>query len=225
MVDAALLAYNFTLGLSAFFSPCGIPMLPAYLSYYLTREGEASGAGKAALARGLLGGLIAAAGAFVVLAGIGALAQWIGAPFKARVAWLELAGGLLLIGMGALVLAGRGPSVAFALRPGTRRGALGLLSFGALYAAVAAGCVAPLYVGMLVVAQSAPTAGEGLLRVGAYAAGFAVLLVAATALVSTARHETIRALKALVPKVERAGGAVLVLAGLYLVWYWSTVVR
>src|SRR5205823_2270605 len=121
----------------------------------------------------------AALGAFLVIGAIGALAVLAGAPFRDRVVDLELAGGLLVAALGALVLAGRGPSLRFAMRPSTRRGALGMLSFGALYAGVAASCVAPLFVTVL-----AQAALQGPAPVLAYAAGLGSLLVVVTVLVA-----------------------------------------
>lgn len=226
MPDLSLLAFNFSLGVLAFFSPCGFPMLPAYLAYYLPRgEGEdgPSPPTAASLARGLAGGALAATGALLVLGAIGGLAVALGAPFKQRVVWLELAGGLVVLALGVLVLTGRGPSVKLGLAPSRRRGALGLVAFGALYAGVAASCVAPVFLGVLLSALGAPTPLDGLLQVGAYAVGLAGLLVAVTVLVAASQDAALRALKRVLPHVERASGVVLVLVGLYLVSYWARV--
>lgn len=231
MADPALLAYCFSLGAAAFFSPCGFPMLPAYLAYYLPREGAADeGEGGPArrgllpaLLRGLGGGALAGLGALLVLGAVGAAALLVGAPFKERVILLELAGGLLVIGLGVATLLGRGPSVTLALRPSRKRDALGLLLFGGLYAGVAAGCVAPLLLAVLVLALRAPSPLDGAAYVGAYALGLALLLVVVTVLVALAQDAILARLRRALPHVERAGGVLLVLAGLYLVYYWASV--
>ena len=221
MADASLVAFTFSLGALAFFSPCGLPMLPAYLAYYLPRaEGSEGRVGRDA-ARGLMGGALAALGAFLVIAGIGVLARVLGAPFKERVVHLELVGGLVLVALGLLTLAGRGPAVRFALKPREKRGALGLLSFGALYALAAASCVAPLFIGVLVLAENASLL-DGALLVLAYAAGFALLLVGATVLVATGQRAVLNAMKRVLPHVDRLSGIILVGAGLWLVLYWAT---
>jgi cytochrome c-type biogenesis protein len=220
VVDAALLSLNVLLGAAAFFSPCGFPMLPAYLAYYLPRAGDARPGLPRALLRGLGGGLVAAAGALAVLLGIGALAAILGAPFKARVLDLELAGAAAMVALGALLLAGRGPSMRIALQPSQRRSALALAGFGARYAAVASSCVAPILLGVLVQAAAAPTVGEGILRVAAYAAGLCGLLVVVTALVATAQTALLARLRRALSYVERVSGIVLVLVGLYLAAYW-----
>lgn len=224
MADASLLAFNFSLGLAAFFSPCGFPMLPAYMAYYLPRADTSAPHGLApSLARGLGGGLLAALGALVVLLAIGGLAVAIGAPFKERVAWLELAGGLLVISFGVAMLRGRSLSFKVAMRPSQARSALSLFGFGGLYAATASSCVAPILLGVLVPAFSAPTLLDGMLQVGAYAAGMALLLVVASVLVATSQGRALQAFRRVVPHVERVAGWLLVAAGAYLVWYWAAV--
>lgn len=219
-MDLPLLLFAFALGANAFFSPCGFPMLPAYLAYYLPRKGEGRHGFRSGLARGLGGGALAALGAFAVLAAVGALAALLGAPFKARVADLELAGALVVLALGMLTIAGKAPSVRVALRPSQRRSAWALVGFGALYAAVAASCVAPPFLAILVQAFAAPGVVEGALVVLAYAAGLCALLVAVTVLVATAQEALLRRLKRVLPYVERAGGVVMILVGIYLLWYW-----
>lgn len=223
VADLSLVLFSFSLGAAAFFSPCGFPMLPAYLAYYLPRGGDERKGFARALARGLAGGALAGLGALVVLGAIGAAAVALGAPFKERVLLLELLGGLLVLALGVATLAGRGPAVRLSLRPSRRQDAWGLAAFGALYAAVAASCVAPLLLSVLVVAFAAPTPFDGALYVGAYGVGLASLLMLATALVATAQEALVERMRRVLPYVEKAGGALMVAVGLYLVYYWASV--
>jgi cytochrome c-type biogenesis protein len=223
VADPALLVFSFSVGAAAFFSPCGFPMLPAYLAYYRPRRGEGEGGTGRALLRGIAGGALAGLGALVVLGLIGAAALALGAPFKRNVVLLELAGGILVLALGVATLLGRGPSATLALRPSQKRDALGLALFGGLYAAVAASCVAPLLLGVLVLAFAAPSPLDGALYVLAYALGMASLLVAATALVATAQDALLAGLKRALPWMEKASGALLVAVGLYLVYFWASV--
>lgn len=221
MVDPGLLAYDFTLGLFAFFAPCGSAMLPAYLAYYLPRgDGEHAPPMLTRVLQGLGAGLLAATGAFVVLLAIGALAVTLGAPFKENVLWLELVGGLIVITLGTLMILGRGPSLKLPVRASQRKGALSLVGFGALYAATASSCVAAVFLAVLIPAFSAPLA-EGILQVGAYALGLSVVLVVASVIVSLSQGALVRAMRRVVPHIEKASGSLLIAAGLYLVWYWA----
>lgn len=222
MADAAILASNFALGLFAFFAPCGFPMLPAYVAYYLPRSGDGAPSSLARdLARGVGGGMLAALGAFLVLLLIGGLALALGSPFKQRVVWLELVGGLVVITLGTLMILGRGPSVKIAMRPSQRRSALSLVGFGALYAMTASSCVAPILLGVLVPALSAPSLASGLIEIGAYAAGMSMLLLVASVLIATSQERIMRASRRILPHVERVSGVLLIAVGLYLIWYWG----
>lgn len=227
MVDGGLLAFNFTLGVLAFFSPCGFPMLPAFIAYYLsgdaTARGAATGRTTRGLARGLGGGALAALGALAVLAAVAALAVAIGAPFKARVLLLELVGGLVVIALGVATLAGRDVSFTPRVTATPRKGPVGLLVFGALYAGASAGCVAPAFITVVYQAISAPTVAEGALYVGAYAAGFTLLLLSVTVAVALAGAGLVRRLNVVLPYVKPVAGVVLVAVGLYLVWYWADI--
>lgn len=222
MVDAAELSFHFSIGVAAFFSPCGFPMLPAYLAYYLPAAEETPRGLRSALARGLGAGALVALGAFALLLAVGALAVWIGAPFKERVVHIELLGGLLVAGLGIATLLGRGPSLKVPLSPSRARNAFALVAFGALYAGVAASCVAPLLIYVLFRAFAATTVVDGFLLVGAYAAGLATLLLAATLLVATAQNALLARMKRVLPYVERASGVVLIVVGAYLVLYWAS---
>lgn len=223
MPDPAILSANFLLGVFAFFSPCGFPMLPAYVAYYLPRgEGEREPLTRA-LARGTAGGLLAALGAILVLGLIGGLAFAIGAPFKQRVVLLDLVGGIVVLGLGILLLTGRGPKFTVPFSPTKRRGALGILSFGALYAGVAASCVAPVFLGVVVAALGAPTTYEAAVEIGAYAGGLASLLLLVTILVVAAQHRVVRLMKRILPYTEKVSGVLLILVGLYLIGYWARV--
>lgn len=222
-MDPAILAANFALGALAFFSPCGFPMLPAYIAYYLPRGEGAPMPLPKALARGVGGGLLAALGALFVLGAIGGLALALGSPFKQRVVLLDLIGGLVVLVLGILLLAGRGPSFQVPVSPSRKKGALSLLGFGALYAGVAASCVAPVFLGVLVAALGAPTTTEGLIEVGAYCAGLASLLLTVTILISAAQDKAVRALRQVLPYTGKISGGLLVLVGLYLITYWARV--
>lgn len=223
LADIAILAANFLLGVFAFFSPCGFPMLPAYVAYYLPRGEGAHPSLARALGRGVGGGILAALGALLVLGIIGALAIAIGSPFKQRVVLLDLIGGLVVLTLGILLLTGKGPSFKIPFSPAKTRGALGILGFGALYAGVAASCVAPVFIGVVVAALHAPTTLDAVLEVGAYAAGLATLLLLVTILISTAQDAVVRAMKRVLPYTEKVSGALLTLVGLYLVSYWARV--
>lgn len=161
-------------GVATFFSPCAYGLLPAYLGYFANDVGDGRPSLVGAGQRGLASG-IGAFGAFMALGGVGVL---IGDLFVDVIPVLEVTIGLLLGLLGVSLLLDRSPSVTVAIpRP------VGSLPeyvvFGAGYAAAGAGCVAPIFLGLIVAAVTAPL-GIGLATMAVYASTFAGLLVAVT---------------------------------------------
>lgn len=213
MITGADAAWVFTLGVFTFLSPCGQPMLPAYIAYYLGAQGDA----RPGLSRGLVAGLVAAAGGLVVFAAIAAGAWLVGAPLKERIIHLELVGGVLIIVLGILGLLGKDLSIPVPVRAPERRGLLGLFAFGALYAAVAAGCSAPLLIAAVAYGFSI---GAPATVIAIYALGLVGLLAAVTVAIAVAKRGLLEKVRAALPYVRRVGGGVMVLVGFYLLWYW-----
>ncbi|MFB6079767.1 MAG: cytochrome c biogenesis protein CcdA [Haloferacaceae archaeon] len=200
--------FAFGAGVATFFSPCAYPLLPGYVGYYASRtapdrEGAPVGG---ALARGAAAsvGVLAVFG--VLLAAIAAVGQ----TAVARMTLLEPVVGLVLVVLGVATLADRMPDVEVAL-PKRRTTVAGFVAFGAVYAVAAAGCVLPVFAGVVIQALALPLPGS-LAVVGAYAVGIAALMTAVT--VVTALGVSVgTGLAQYVDGVVRVAGAVMVVAG------------
>jgi len=224
VVDASLVSLAFGLGFATFFSPCGLPMLPAYIAYYLPRGDDATRVGPArAAARGLGAGVIAAAGAVLVLGLIIGGAFALGAPFKRNIIHFEAVGGLILLVLGVLILTGKGPSFTLPVTPSQKKGAAGLFSFGALYAGVGASCSGPIIIGAVTLFLAQDALADTLALAGAFVAGFVGIFVGITVLIATSQDTLVTRIRRLIPHIERITGVVLVLVGSYLLYYWARV--
>jgi cytochrome c-type biogenesis protein len=201
----------------AFLSPCSFPLLPAYVSYYLGLE-EAPAKGleiSRVLRRGVLGGLACAVGAILVLTLIGAAVSVFGGAVALYIPALGLVVGVLLVILGVLMLFG--PPVSFRVRVkvGTRKGYLGLLGFGVIYALGSAGCVAPVFIGVVSIATLSGLLG-GVVIFLSYAFGLSLLLIVTTMMVAGAKELAIARLMRAMPYVKQAGGLVMIVVGVYL---------
>ncbi|WP_197052393.1 cytochrome c biogenesis CcdA family protein [Halobellus rufus] len=194
-------AFAASAGLTTFFAPCAFPLLPGYVGFYLGQENRSPA---------LVSGLVAAAGATLALGGIAALVFALGRQLTTVLPLFEpLVGGALVV-FGLLVLSGRAsPTIRLPKRPESLFG-FGL--FGAVYALAAAGCVVPLFLGVVAQASSFPS-GQGLVVLGAYAGAVAIPLVGVT-LLSDAGVDAWRSLGRYSGRLERAAGGLLILAGL-----------
>ncbi len=217
MIDVPF-AYALTVGMVATVNPCGFPMLPAYLSWFVGVDDEHL-PGVSRIPRALGAGAAVSLG-FVAVFGL------LGIPIRAGLTslygwapWLTIAVGLGLAALGVAMLLGRRPAL---ILPRIDRGAhsrtvWSMVVFGASYAIASLGCTLPLF---LSVVAGRPNATSGALTAGAYGLGMGLVLMALALALALARQPLVRRLAAARASMDRVAGGFLVLAGLYLVWYW-----
>ena len=207
MVDSATLgvvAFAVTSGVGTFFAPCAYPLLPGYVGYYLGEE-------DASLSGAVVRGAAAGVGALVALGAIAGIVVSVGQRLVANVVYLEPVIGLLLVALGVLYVLGRAPDLRVAL-PERRASVVGFGVFGAVYAVAAAGCVVPLFLG--VVSQSLTLSpGGATLALGSYAGAVALPLFGVT-LLAAVGSDSLRGLSRHVGSIQRVAGGVMILAGL-----------
>src|SRR4051812_35628627 len=200
-------------------NPCGFPLLPAFLSFYLGADERELPRAPTRILQGLLVGALVSIG-FVGLFALVGLPVSFGVALVARaVPWAGLATGALLAVAGLAALAGRGIALPFHLHvPVKKERRLGaMLVFGVGYGAASLGCTLPLFLTLI----AASSGADKLTVFGAYALGTAVVLVALSVLVALAREGVARGLRPLLPYMSRLAGLLLLIAGGYLVYYWA----
>ena len=209
--DASLftpLVFALTAGIATFFSPCAYPLLPGYVGFYVSQtEGE-----EASLSGALGRGFVAGVGVLVTFAVLLVAAYWVGHSTLSRIALFEPIVGAVLIVFGLLILLGRAPSLSIAL-PKRRSSLLGFAVFGAGYALAAAGCVAPLFIGVVAQAVSLPPTSAALV-VGTYVGSVVVLMVSLTVATGMGLLAGAGRLAAYSETLERLAGVVMIVAGI-----------
>ena len=99
---------------------------------------------------------------------------------------------------------------------GTR---VGLFWYGVAYGSAAAGCVAPVVIGLLTA-----SIGKGIITgllvflIFSFTAG--MLMIAFTMLVAASESTIVDKLKASTRQIEMAGGVIMIIVGLYLMWFY-----
>lgn len=203
-------------------NPCSFPLLPAFLSFYVGADEQRLPRAASRAPQGLLVGLSVTLGYLAVFALV-SLPITYGVRIVAdALPWLGAAIGILLAGAGLLALAGRSVSFSPALRaPFVRkRGLETMVLFGAAYGTASLGCALPLFLALVGSSLSAQGDGGAVAVFLAFAAGIALMLTAVSVAAALAREGLAGRLRRLVPYVTRASGALLVLAGGYLTYYW-----
>lgn len=219
MIEAPL-AIAFTAGMVAAFNPCGFPMLPAYLSWFVGTD-EAGTGTAARVVRALVSGAAVSAGFFLVFLGVGLpLDAWVSSSAQ-LLPWLTIVVGVLLLLLGAAMLAGFEPGVRLPRldRGGRQRTVGSMLVFGVSYAVASLGCSLPVFAPVVAGTASRENLASGVAAFGAYAAGMSLVLLTLTLALALAQDGLVRVMRQAVRWVGRASGALLVLSGGYLVWY------
>ena len=201
-------------------NPCGFPLLPAFLSYYVGAREERLPSAPNRIAQGIVGGLLVTIG-FVGVFAVAALPVALGAGLVAEaVPWTGMALGIVLVALGAIALSGRAVRVYVRSPVTAATGSRGraLVLFGVGYGIASLGCTLPLFLAL--VGAAAGAAGT-VVVFAAYAAGTALMLVAFAVAAALLREGIGRTLRRALPHMNRVGGALLCVAGAYLAYYWA----
>ncbi len=210
-------------GLAAAFNPCGVAMLPATIGLLLASSRLTLRGWSGRLLEGVVSGAMLWAGFTAVSVAAALLLQLFAhALFGAlRPVMWTLALALLVVGVLMLwdrPVAGLDVGAAAERVRGLFGGSvLALVAAGAAYGLASLSCTLPLFVAF--VAETA--GGAAVLTVAAFVTGVAVVLVPVAVGTTLWRTAMERVLRRALPYVTRAGGAIVVLAGLWLGYYWS----
>ncbi|MGH9136394.1 MAG: cytochrome c biogenesis CcdA family protein [Acidimicrobiales bacterium] len=220
MIDVPF-ALAFTAGLVGVVNPCGFAMLPAYLSFFLGVDGGDVDTTRASLSRALAVGLAVSAGFVACFGVIGLVVSHITREIYEWSPWLSVAIGLVLAALGVALLLGWELKVRLPRldRGGGSGGYWSMAGYGVAYATVSLGCTLPVFLSFVAGTLTTENLLSGVLTFGAYAAGFTLLLTALTVTLAVARTSLVRALRRVLPLVQRISGALLVVAGLYVAYY------
>jgi len=225
MLTAPALLATFTAGLLSFFSPCTVPLIPAYLSYVSGVSGaELQDRSRSPQFRSklLTGSVLYVAGFATVFVILGIGAGGIGHAVTRAARPVEVVGGILLIGFGLVItgavhatglLRERRLELPVALRG---RGHLSAFPLGVVFGIGWTPCVGP-YLGaaLAIAALSAHVlAGGLLLAVYAFGLGFPFILVA---LAWASLPGLPRALSRVTPVLTIVGGVLTIGLGVLLV--------
>lgn len=226
-VSALPVSYAFGAGMLASVNPCGFIMLPAFAAYYFTSDNpEVEPTTLQRLAKALqMGALVSLA--FVVTFGLAGVVITAGGRFILQgIGWAGLAIGAALIVLGLYQIATRrsvfaGATAGVRVRRSASMG--GVLAFGVAYAVASLGCTLPIF--MIVLGGIFVGDGTFLESVGSFAEygiGMGVVLTVITLGIALFRQQTTRLVSGMIRYVEPVGNVLLVFAGAYLLWYWTT---
>jgi cytochrome c biogenesis protein CcdA len=222
-VQQDLVGLAFAAGLVAALNPCGFAMLPAYLALVVRSSdegGAASAVGRAVAATAAMTlGFLAVFGIF------GFLTVSVASTVQRYMPYVTVLVGIVLVALGIWLTSGRELIMLLpnrladnASRVPTRR--LGsMFGYGVGYAIASLSCTVGPFLAVTGASVGATSTIGRLWVYVAYAAGFALVVGALAVAVALAGAALVERMRRILPYVNRIGGAVLILVGIYVSYY------
>jgi cytochrome c biogenesis protein CcdA len=218
-----LVGLAFSAGLVAALNPCGFAMLPAYLA--LVVRGSGDGGATIAVGRAVAATAAMTVGFLAVFGTFGFFTVSVASSLQKYMPYATLLISLALVALGIWLLSGRELTLwlpnqlsrGAAMAPTGRIGSM--LGYGVGYAIASLSCT----IGPFLAVTGAGVGGTSVWsRVWiylTYAAGFALIVGALAVAVALAGSALVERMRRILPYVNRIGGAVLVVVGLYVGYY------
>ena len=134
--------------------------------------------------------------------------------------WLAVVVGIGLVVLGIRVF--RDYSLTLSLGSG-RVDRSSVFRFGVSYAIASLSCTLPIFLSLIAGTFARSTVVDGVSAFIAYAAGMALVIAAITVTMAFGQDRIVRLVRSSARYVNKVSGLVLVGAGLFIVWYWATV--
>lgn len=219
MPDVTLLA-AFGAGFLSFISPCVLPLIPGYISYISGMSLEDMRAADAGSRRRLIiATLFFILGFSIVFMAMGASASALGALLREHLRVVQkIAGavivifGLHLLGVFRIGFLDRDTRVQTSRKPATP---LGALVVGTAFAFGWTPCIGPILGGILTIAGSKATVGEGVLLLAVYSAGLGVPFLLTSIAVDKFFLASAR-VRRHYRTIERVSGVLLIILGVLI---------
>ncbi|MQA10232.1 MAG: cytochrome c biogenesis protein CcdA [Pseudonocardiaceae bacterium] len=219
-MDTSTLGFALAAGLVAAVNPCGFAMLPSYLTLVVLGSGEQHSRATAVL-RALLATAAMAVGFLAVFASFGLIIAPLSSQVQRYLPIVTIAIGVALVALGVWMLSGREITL---LLPKPGRGAptaalRSMFGYGLAYATASLSCTVGPFLAVTGATFRSGSVLEGVLAYLAYAAGIVLVVgVLAAAIALAGANMAIRARRVL-RYVNRVGGGLIVLVGLYVGYY------
>ena len=225
------IGFAFGAGMIAAVNPCGFVMLPSYVAVYLLSEKDSPSGMTIRLIRALKVTISMTLGFVIVFAVIGSLVSFgLRSVIGSLLPWFGMGIGIALIAISGLLLFGfnqfRYSSLPFRLssmftifQTDTIRG---YFFFGVSYALVSVGCALPIF--MVVVTST--FAGQSIFGILMsyinYSLGMGTIIFVVTIITALLRKSLAFSGNLLGSFLNKATVVLLLVAGIYLVFYWLT---
>lgn len=212
--------FSFIQGVFAFFAPCAVALLPAYIVSFISRNEDVQNSKFQILLKGLklaffsILGILAIyiiAGGFIVLA-----AELI----KSYMKYVAIFLGVMLVVIAILMLLGKEFSLNIHINQKKYDNEIKeAFFFGVAYAIGALGCLFPLFLVVASQALSEPNTLLGASYIIAYFVGISLLMIITIISSIFAKDFISKKIRFILPYMQKISAVLLIVAGIYIIYY------
>jgi cytochrome c-type biogenesis protein len=220
VIDAPL-ALAFASGIVAAVNPCGFAMLPAYVGFFLGKEGDRVPSRGESVLRAIPVALAVSLGFVVVFGVVGIVLRPISSTVQEYAPWATIVIGVGLVVFGIVTVAGFEISARLPKldRGGRSTGLWSMFLYGVSYAIASLTCTIGIFIATIVNAFSRTNFVSGVSVLLVYAAGMSLVITALTVAIALARDSIVRFMRSGMQYANRVAGGLMVVMGAYVAWY------
>lgn len=136
--------------------------------------------------------------------------------------WAGAATGIAITVAGLIILSGRHIGISLNAGPlaQSRSDTPSMYVFGVAYAVASLGCTLPVFLSVVGASLAVRGPAAATVVLAAYGAGMGAVMMTLALLAGGARDRLVKTLRRALPRMERISGALLLIAGVYLSYYW-----
>ena len=223
--------FAFSAGVVSAVNPCGFAMLPAYLGLYMSTsiyEKDSTHYGKMIL-KGLFIGCCVGLGVLSLFLFVGLITGFALNFIRSIMEWVGLLLGVGLITIGIWLMNGGRLYTSLTARIGqsignpTQISFKGFFLFGVSYGVASLSCTLPIFLSVVGINLNGSSIYDSMMQFALYGAGMGSMILFVTLSMAILKGVMIRYIKLALPYVERIGFFLVVLSGMYIVFYWMTI--
>ncbi|MCA1671577.1 MAG: cytochrome c biogenesis CcdA family protein [Actinobacteria bacterium] len=203
-------------------NPCGFSLLPAMLSLYIGSDAGEGASSASRMRASLRAGARVTAGFLSVFIVVGLpVVYGLGSIVRA-VPWAGAITGIAITLAGLLILSGRHIGLNFRVGALDRsgQGNPSMYLFGVAYAVASLGCTLPVFLSVVGASLAVRGAGAATVVLAAYGVGMGAVMMTLALVAGGVRDRLVGFLRRALPRMQRISGALLLVAGVYLSYYW-----
>ena len=230
-VSAVTGLFAFSAGVVSAVNPCGFAMIPAYLGLYMatsSADKDSTHYGKLLL-KGMFIGCSVGFGILSLFLLVGLITGFALTFVRSVMEWVGLLLGICLIAFGIWLMNGGRIYTRFTAKIGhsigdpTQINLKGFFLFGVSYGIASLSCTLPIFLAVVGINLNEDSVYDSILQFGLYGMGMGSMIMFVTLSMVILKGVIVTYIKSVVPYVERIGFLLVVLAGMYIVFYWMTI--